>query len=89
MSDRKLVSRDAMNDFLLLLVTSLNDCQDIKYQNLFLNLIDVFEKTIIEKDREQINEIKRMVYRNMINEKDSDKNKELYEVYQQLKELYP
>lgn len=88
MEEKKLVSKKRLKEFhdsLIQLYSSLSF--DNKMRENLLCLIEFYEKFILEKDKQELNELKKQVYFDMKNACDKDSNKKLYDLYQLLKQI--
>lgn len=87
MGDKKLIDRNILYTFRDMMKSALSQISTYEDKLILEELIVRYENLIINTDKETLNGLKRDVYLKMINTKDKDENKKLYELYQTLKEL--
>jgi|GEM_PF-2966989 len=84
-SKSKLVKREYLAGFYSELIKLYLECTQIEMREKIKILKLYYENYIIEKDKEDINELKRIVYKKMKQAKDKNEYEIQYEIYQKLK----
>ena len=82
---KKLVEREHLQYVLEQLIEILNICRDGVVNNKLLELMSFFDEKVLESEKDTINELKRTIYKNMINADNNADNEKWYSLYQQLK----
>ncbi|MCH4200163.1 MAG: hypothetical protein LKF87_12420 [Clostridium tyrobutyricum] len=87
MSENKLISKTKLKEFYKILVEVYNFSlsYDSKLQDKLMNLIEVYKINILERDKEELNQLKRQIYFDIKNCSDKNKKDKLYKLYQLIK----